>query len=389
MKQPQEECEDGNQAAGDGCAPNCVVETGYTCSTFGCFPLCGDGLLRDTESCDDGNGISGDGCSAQCEAEHGFVCTGSEPASCHADCGDGLVASTEACDDGNLAGGDGCSELCTPEPGYFCDLTGDPAVCSIRCGDGVKAPAEGCDDGNQLSGDGCDTACALESGFSCDGPDCWPVCGDGFVLAFEACDDGNIDDGDGCDSDCHVEFRWDCETAESGSVCTTLCGNGVLDPGRRATRPRIRSSSATTAAFFCPDAGTGRSMRARHATTGMMRRGMAAAPLANLKTGSLVFRLRRRFYEKKRRSPLLMRPAHSCIGRRLRHTWNGWMHRISGGSAICFTGPLAKRFRLRTLRPAIWGPWSSHVTRATTVLGNGNCGGCKANDGAMLRQHFD
>ena len=124
VKQPQEECEDGNQAAGDGCAPNCVVETGYTCSTFGCFPLCGDGLLRDTESCDDGNGISGDGCSAQCEAEHGFVCTGSEPASCHADCGDGLVASTEACDDGNLAGGDGCSELCTPEPGYFCDLTG-------------------------------------------------------------------------------------------------------------------------------------------------------------------------------------------------------------------------------------------------------------------------
>ena len=51
-------------------------------------------------------------------------------------------------------------------------------------------------------------------------------------------------------------------------------------------------------------------------------------------------------------------------------------------------GAAGEEISVAELRPAIWGPWSSHVTRATTVLGNGNCGGCKANDGAMLRQHF-
>ncbi|MEW5850012.1 MAG: DUF4215 domain-containing protein [Myxococcota bacterium] len=54
-----EECDDGNNASGDGCRPDCRQE------------ICGDGIQQATrgEQCDDGNVADGDGCTAGCVME--------------------------------------------------------------------------------------------------------------------------------------------------------------------------------------------------------------------------------------------------------------------------------------------------------------------------------
>ncbi|MFC1655749.1 DUF4215 domain-containing protein [Patescibacteria group bacterium] len=68
----------------------------------GTDPVCGNNLREPGEECDDGNTINGDGCSAACEEEL-------------PECGDGILDAGEACDDGNLIDGDGCSSLCEEE----------------------------------------------------------------------------------------------------------------------------------------------------------------------------------------------------------------------------------------------------------------------------------
>ncbi len=63
---------------------------------------CGNGALDANEECDDGNNADGDGCSANCKTI----------------CGDGKVAGKEECDDGNNKDGDGCSAACLAALGY-------------------------------------------------------------------------------------------------------------------------------------------------------------------------------------------------------------------------------------------------------------------------------
>ena len=54
-----EECDDGNDVAGDGCEPDCTITR------------CGNGELESGEECDDGNRTAGDGCNEWCEIEDG------------------------------------------------------------------------------------------------------------------------------------------------------------------------------------------------------------------------------------------------------------------------------------------------------------------------------
>lgn len=92
IPEPNEECDDGNQASADGCSSMCVVE------------FCSDGILQTGigEQCDDGNLLSEDGCSSMCIAEF---------------CGDGILQAglAETCDDGNSTPFDGCSATCAQE----------------------------------------------------------------------------------------------------------------------------------------------------------------------------------------------------------------------------------------------------------------------------------
>lgn len=56
-RQPNEECDDGNQYDADGCSRSCHVE------------ICGNGRLEGAEQCDDGNLAELDGCGADCQLE--------------------------------------------------------------------------------------------------------------------------------------------------------------------------------------------------------------------------------------------------------------------------------------------------------------------------------
>ncbi len=164
-KDLNEQCDDGNTMAGDGCGAGCKSEPGYTCSRPGAActaTACGDGLRAGDEDCDDGNSVSGDGCGATCTLELGFACPVAGAACVPTTCGDAKREGSEQCDDGNLRPYDGCSPSCTLEP--VCAN----GTCMALCGDGIKFPGEPCDDGNQHSGDGCSASCQLEAGFTCE-----------------------------------------------------------------------------------------------------------------------------------------------------------------------------------------------------------------------------
>jgi cysteine-rich repeat protein len=80
---------------------------------------CGDGLVLVDEECDDGNTAAGDGCGGTCALEPGFACHTPGAACVRTTCGDGLRGANEECDDGNVIAGDGCSPQCRRE-GYSC-----------------------------------------------------------------------------------------------------------------------------------------------------------------------------------------------------------------------------------------------------------------------------
>jgi cysteine-rich repeat protein len=69
---PGEECDDGNNAASDGCAPDCKKEV--------VGPQCGNGKIDAGEECDDGNAFVGDGCEPNCKKSPlEIVCAKLEP----------------------------------------------------------------------------------------------------------------------------------------------------------------------------------------------------------------------------------------------------------------------------------------------------------------------
>mgnify|MGYP000379038270 CR=1 FL=1 len=139
-----EQCDDGNQDAGDGCEADCTNT-----------PVCGNGAVEVGEVCDDGNNIDGDECSADC-----LVAT-PPPV-----CGNGEVEGDELCDDGNNTDGDGCEADCT--------------LLQV-CGDGVVEPPEECDDGNDADDDECHIDCTLP--VVCGAPAGYIVCDAGLDLA--------------------------------------------------------------------------------------------------------------------------------------------------------------------------------------------------------------
>ena len=77
-----------------GCVPNCTNVTdciscfvstiinctgcldGFKVDTAVCVNICGDGLIVANEQCDDNNTFAGDGCSGSCLIEDGFSCSG-------------------------------------------------------------------------------------------------------------------------------------------------------------------------------------------------------------------------------------------------------------------------------------------------------------------------
>jgi len=72
---------------------------------------CGDSQTTGDEQCDDANPDPGDGCAPGCRLEDGWTCTGA-PSVCQTRCGDSVVAGEEHCDNGADVPGDSCSPTC-------------------------------------------------------------------------------------------------------------------------------------------------------------------------------------------------------------------------------------------------------------------------------------
>lgn len=140
VKRGDEQCDDGDLDATNGCTPDCKytceadsdctgavkectgsltcnVEhkcigtpvadksncTGGWCMSGECVPMwCGDGIKIENEECDEGvdNGKAGSGCTRQC---------------LKVKCGNGTLESGEECDDGNVSRLDGCDPICKVE----------------------------------------------------------------------------------------------------------------------------------------------------------------------------------------------------------------------------------------------------------------------------------
>jgi cysteine-rich repeat protein len=133
-----EQCDDGNANNNDSCRNNCTLQT------------CGNGVVNAGEECDDGNQTAGDFLSDFCD-----------PNCQNPGCGNGFLGNfqaipgfpgfPESCDDGNLANGDGCDSSCFIES-------------NAVCGNGTVESGEACDDGNTSNGDGCSSVCQTEGG---------------------------------------------------------------------------------------------------------------------------------------------------------------------------------------------------------------------------------
>lgn len=227
------------------CAP-CVADDecrSLVCQDGRCLPLCGNGMRDPGEECDDGNRSNADACTNECYRSNDQPCAVGEecqsglcrggicsPCNRHEECGqklcirrqcqrspvvgNGIVEFGEECDDGNTDDGDGCTSRGTIPPS--------------DCGNGVLDAGEECDQGGDNSAvtpDRCRMDCRN------------PRCGDGIADSTEQCDDGNGVAGDGCDRLCRIELRalavdlpWNPFLGNVGSVALTRPPAGQTGP---------------------------------------------------------------------------------------------------------------------------------------------------------------
>ncbi len=222
------------------------------------WPECGNSTAEGTEECDDGNDIAGDGCEMDCtwtceteeECNDGEPCNGSE--TCNLD--DHTCVTGEPLDDGALVDvgppriicldGEESESICgdgfvDEGGGEYCEPPGEGA-CDDTCSYGCTMDTDCLDDGDICNGEEfcdmdalvCDRRDPAEEGTVCnDAPRSLCLagfcqmseCGDHFHdAATEECDDGaDGDDDDGCTDSCGF-------SCYSGSDCSdsVIC-NGL------------------------------------------------------------------------------------------------------------------------------------------------------------------
>jgi cysteine-rich repeat protein len=123
-----EEC-DGVNLNGNACQTLGFTGGALACSAdcrfdiSGCMSVCGNGVVDGGEACDDGNQSPGDGCAPNCVIEDGWSCADASPSVCESVCGDSLVVGAEDCDGANLNGST-CQTL---------GFTGGTLACAVEC----------------------------------------------------------------------------------------------------------------------------------------------------------------------------------------------------------------------------------------------------------------
>ena len=174
-------------------------------------PWCGDGFVDSGEECDDGNNVDGDGCAADCTSEG---------------CGNGVLETGEDCDDGNTAPDDCCSPTCTFETGS-CD-DGDACNVGETCSSGFCSGGSAPDcssSGDQCNDASCDPGGAegncnaltpINEGLSCDDGD---ACNLGETCTAGSCNGGSAPDCSSSSDQCNTAS---CDPAGAEGNCDTL-----------------------------------------------------------------------------------------------------------------------------------------------------------------------
>jgi len=180
---PLEQCDDANDAPGDGCA-NCRLTVPYAWT-------CSPGYYNANDGCDCG-------------------CGALDP-----DCADASVASCDYCTDSGSCGAGIC-------PGSI--AAGDNSTC-MDCSNGVIDPGEGCDDANLVSTDGCTGNClALMIP-----PPEWS-CRSSYYGAMDGCDCGC----GAVDPDCADATASSCDFCRVWGSCGTDACPANIDPANNA-----------------------------------------------------------------------------------------------------------------------------------------------------------
>ena len=219
--------------------------------------MCGDGFVTGTEECDDGNQTAGDGCENDCtyscvSTDTARNCTPADPCDGQGTCNDTthVCAPGTPLTDGTTCGGNNYCKTgtCTMpvcgngivEPGEQCDGgTGCKADCTWECNnpatDCTAAPA--CDMNTctaqhtcQAVADASQNGMACGTNGTCSNGACnmtGAVCGNGVVEGTEQCDfGGGNGPGTGCESNCTYSCQANTDCSD-GNACdgTETCNN--------------------------------------------------------------------------------------------------------------------------------------------------------------------
>jgi cysteine-rich repeat protein len=290
---PNEECDDANSTAGDGCENNCRYSCLSTDVTRNCTPAdpCqGQGTCNDTTHvCTPGTPLQDNtscGTGRYCKTG---VCT-------MAVCGNGMTEPGETCDLGSQNGmmGSGCKADCTYEcvnaatdcpaapfcqmpscdSSHACANVADPAKNGMMCGTNLVCsngacvtPSAVCGNGTTETGEQCDFGSANGPGTGCES-NCQFSC----TILPDSCDDGNPCNGTETCTMIMVNGRpgQRCNATAapapgtmcgSGQIClgmlcvTSTCGDGFVSTinGEQCEPPNTMTCSSTCRNIVCGD----------------------------------------------------------------------------------------------------------------------------------------
>ena len=239
--------------------------------------VCGDGKREHGEECDDGNNADGDGCSATCKTESAGpndVCPGVViPLTLTgADLRKGSVSGTTESIFGQTGGSCGGASGKDAVYSVTSDVTGLLTAKLTSTFDSVLYARRTCDDAKTEAA--CNDAPGSAGGemirvpvtkdqpvflfidgyggstgtFTLDVEVATAFCGNGVAESPEACDDGNAIAGDGCAPDC---------TLEAGGILTACPGQGVSLTGVGTAPRKISFAGSTSVATSSTQSAVG------------------------------------------------------------------------------------------------------------------------------------